>query len=74
MDCVNFDSDAAWEKYDTNCYIIDDKKIGQIIINDATDLKSISDGIYDFLISSNNLEHIANPIKALFEFDCVFIA
>jgi ubiquinone/menaquinone biosynthesis C-methylase UbiE len=34
---------------------------------DASDLSSIADQSYDFVLSSHNLEHIANPVKALYE-------
>jgi ubiquinone/menaquinone biosynthesis C-methylase UbiE len=36
-------------------------------IHEATQLKSIEDGTYDFLLASHILEHVANPIKALKE-------
>ncbi len=37
-------------------------------IADAVDMSCLNDASYDFVMSSNNLEHIANPIKALKEF------
>jgi SAM-dependent methyltransferase len=37
-------------------------------IHDATDLTSIADGSYDFLLASHILEHVANPLRALREF------
>lgn len=43
------------------------KPNGQNFICEATNLSSISDSSYDFLLSSHNLEHISNPIKALKE-------
>jgi SAM-dependent methyltransferase len=42
-----------------------DGRTGTQYIADATDLAGIGDGVYDFLLSSNCLEHVANPIKAL---------
>jgi SAM-dependent methyltransferase len=36
-------------------------------IREATDLHGIADHRYDFVLSSHNLEHIANPIRALKE-------
>jgi SAM-dependent methyltransferase len=41
---------------------------GNIFFQDATNLNKIDDNKYDFVISSNVLEHIANPLKALHEF------
>ena len=43
-------------------------KKGDIYFEDATALNKIDDNKYDFVISSNVLEHIANPLKALHEF------
>ena len=41
--------------------------MGDIIIADAVDLSVVKNSTYDFYISSNNLEHIANPMKAVSE-------
>ncbi len=43
-------------------------KKGDIYFQDATELNKINDNKYDFVICSNVLEHIANPLKALQEF------
>lgn len=40
---------------------------GQNHIAEATDLSRFSDHSYEFVLSCHNLEHIANPIKALKE-------
>lgn len=42
-------------------------KKGLQFISDGTKLSEIQDSSYDFVLSSNCLEHIANPLKALFE-------
>ena len=42
--------------------------LGGIYIADAVDMACIESERYDFVMSSNNLEHLANPIKALKEF------
>lgn len=69
LDGVNFSTDTVWEgrieaggdyKYDNN-------KSGRQFISEATDLSQIPTAHYDFLLSSNCLEHVANPIKALTE-------
>lgn len=70
-DGVNFSSETVWwkqNKTDGVEYNYGDKKLGKIFIADAIDMKMINDDSYDFLLSSNNLEHIANPLKALHEF------
>ena len=37
------------------------------IICEATNLSQIKDEEYDFLITSHTIEHLANPLKALYE-------
>jgi len=44
-----------------------DKKPGRQYLCEATALKTIESGKYDFVLASHMLEHIANPLKALFE-------
>ena len=68
-DGVNYCIDTVWWKQGkTEIYMYETHRLGKVFIADATDLADISDGFYDFILSSNNLEHIANPIKALGEF------
>ena len=43
------------------------KPNGFNFIREATDLYGVADHRYDFVLSSHNLEHIANPIRALKE-------
>lgn len=66
-DCVNFAVDTVWGRNIGNLYQYNETILGQQIIADATDLSVIDSEKYDFLLSSNNLEHIANPIKAIME-------
>lgn len=70
LDGVNFNTDTIWTgsqsdgeafKYETS------KKSGRKYICDAVDLNLIPSEKYDFIISCNNLEHIANPLKAMQE-------
>jgi SAM-dependent methyltransferase len=69
LDGVNFSTNTIWEggleAGDTFNYY--HKKTGRQFITEATDLTGIASERYDFLLSSNCLEHIANPIKALKE-------
>jgi SAM-dependent methyltransferase len=69
LDGVNFSTDTVWEgrikagekfNYGGN-------KSGRQFISEATDLSEIETARYDFVLSSNCLEHVANPIKALTE-------
>lgn len=41
------------------------KPAGHNYIADGTDLHQFADASYDFVLSCHNLEHIANPVKAL---------
>lgn len=70
LDGCNFSATTIWEgdiqggeTYDYDAR----KKKGVQYILEAVDLKPIPDAKYDFVISSNCLEHVANPIKALKE-------
>ncbi|HXR84042.1 MAG TPA: methyltransferase domain-containing protein [Hanamia sp.] len=68
LDGVNFSDKTIWEgelQQGNNYHY--EGKTGFQFIAEGTELKEIKDDHYDFLLSSNNLEHIANPIKALFE-------
>lgn len=67
-DGVNFSEDTVWWRKEKKGYCWKEKELGQVYIADATDLLLIEDNKYDFVLSSNNLEHIANPLKALEEF------
>jgi SAM-dependent methyltransferase len=69
LDGVNFSRDTVWEGNieEGNNFSYYYKKSGHQFIADATDLSGIATAQYDFLLSSNCLEHVANPIKALTE-------
>jgi len=70
LDNVNFSSSSYWEGSNLktgeyfNYY---EKKIGYQYICEATNLYEVGNKYYDFLLSSNCLEHIANPLKAIKE-------
>ena len=67
-DNINFSLITTWwvgEKSDK--YVFKNRTLGEIYILDATNLTNIADDTYDFVLTSNCLEHIANPIKALKE-------
>lgn len=69
MDGANFSADTIWEgriKAGENFNYYDNKS-GRQYIAETTDLREIATARYDFLLSSNCLEHLANPIKGLAE-------
>lgn len=66
VDGVNFSAhtiwdspSAKWSKYNLIR--------GDQIVADGVNLSCIDDESYEVVLSSNNLEHIANPVKALIE-------
>ena len=70
LDNCNFSSQTVWEGQieDGYTYKFDDSKsLGYQYVIDTTDLNKIASNKYDFILSSHVIEHIANPIKALFE-------
>jgi SAM-dependent methyltransferase len=69
LDCVNFSNTTMWEGSieEGNSFVFYKNKTGKQIVADAVSLANINDCSYDFLISSNCLEHIANPLKAVEE-------
>ncbi len=69
IDNVDYASRTIWNGCSTS-----DKGLhlySSVIISDATSLHDIPDKKYDFVASSHVLEHIANPLKALFEWNRV---
>lgn len=69
IDNCNFASETVWKNSISEGYTFnyEKSKVGYQYINEATDLKNIADKAYDFVLSSNTLEHTANPILALQE-------
>lgn len=71
IDGVNFSNETIWEgtvKEGKN-YNYYSGKTGFQYISEATDLQNIPSKSYDFILSSHCLEHVANPIKALQEWN-----
>jgi SAM-dependent methyltransferase len=68
LDNVVFSADTVWMKFhDMQYRFHPQKEPGKLILADAVDLTLISDQVYDCVLSSHTLEHIANPIKAMKE-------
>jgi SAM-dependent methyltransferase len=69
LDGVNFASSTIWEGSIKagDSYRFHGWRKGTQYVADATDLSQIESGSYDFLLSSNCLEHVANPLKAMAE-------
>ena len=69
IDGVNYSAQTVWEGslQQGKTYNYYEDKIGIQYIVEATNLKGIPDDQYDFVLSCHSLEHVANPIKALYE-------
>ncbi len=67
LDAVNFSDRTVWEGSirPGRTFRYGRGRTGEQFVCDATDLSPLGSGAYDFVLSSNCLEHIANPIKAL---------
>lgn len=71
IDGANFSNETVWtgNVKTENGFYMNGKLIcnggGHLYISDATDLEMVPDNMYDFILSSNNIEHIANPMKAI---------
>jgi SAM-dependent methyltransferase len=67
LDNCDFSRSTAWTEHTDLYNFSPNKQPGKNIFCDASDLSGIPDNSYDFLLSSHNLEHFANPVKALYE-------
>lgn len=66
-DGVNYSEATVWGTMKGE-YIVNGKSLGECFTLEATKMNTIQAGIYDFLLSSNVLEHTANPLAATREF------
>ncbi len=74
VDNCNFSSETPWEKNLTatkSFYYNPNKEPGMQFCTEASDLHMIEDETYDFVASCHMLEHSANPIKVLYEWQRV---
>jgi len=68
LDNCNFNEANFWSSLKEGELIkFDNKNSGKQIIADASELIKIEDSSYDILLNSHVIEHIANPIKALYD-------
>lgn len=67
LDNCDFSRDTTWASHDEGYHFSPKKPAGKNFFRDASDLSSIASHTYDFILSSHNLEHFANPVKALQE-------
>jgi len=67
LDNCNFSTTTIWGSHQEVYQFSPSKAPGKIIIADGSDISSVASSSYDFVLSSHNLEHFANPVKALKE-------
>ncbi len=67
LDNCDFSSNTAWASHEEAYRFSPRKAPGKNIFRDASDLSCVATHAYDFVLSSHNLEHFANPVKALME-------
>src|SRR5665213_3803236 len=69
LDSANFSNDTLWEGrlQDGGTFNFFRGRSGTQFVAEATSLGQIESESYDFVISSNCLEHVANPKKAIEE-------
>ncbi len=67
LDNCDFSRNTTWKEHADDYRFSPDKPAGRSLFCDASDLSCIADDSYDFVLSSHNLEHFANPMKALYE-------
>jgi SAM-dependent methyltransferase len=63
----DFSDSTVWASHQKSYQFSNRKPAGITFFCEGSDLSAISDQSYDFVLSSHNLEHFANPVKALVE-------
>jgi SAM-dependent methyltransferase len=71
LDNCDFSKSTVWAKHNESFIFNAKKAHGVTIFCDGSALVDVPDSTYDVLLSSHNLEHFANPIKALKEWQRV---
>ena len=71
VDNCDFSKATVWAEHSEVFVFNREKTAGSTFFCEGSALNCISDASYDFVLSSHNLEHLANPIKALQEWQRV---
>jgi SAM-dependent methyltransferase len=67
LDNCDFSRTTLWSSHSDSFQFSCFKRPGRTIFCDGSNLIGIGNGSYDFVLSAHNLEHFANPVKALKE-------
>jgi ubiquinone/menaquinone biosynthesis C-methylase UbiE len=71
LDNCDFSKSNVWAEHSEKFVFDPNKSPGNAFFCDGSNLVEVPDSTYDILLSSHNLEHFANPIKALKEWQRV---
>ncbi len=71
LDNCDFSRTTPWSSHSDSFQFSRFRRPGRIIVCDGSNLAGVENGSYDFVLSSHNLEHFANPVKALKEWQRV---
>ncbi len=71
LDNCDFSNSTVWAKHSETFIFSQNKAPGQTLTSEGSNLVHVADSAYDFILSSHNLEHLANPVKALKEWQRV---
>jgi predicted SAM-dependent methyltransferase len=67
LDNCDFSQSTTWAAHDGTFTFSSRRAAGKTLICEGSALSGVADATYDFVLSSHNLEHFANPVKALKE-------
>jgi len=71
LDNCDFSKSTTWAAHSDTYEFSPKIPPGKTIFGEGSNLAGVPDGNYDFVLSSHNLEHFANPVKALKEWQRV---
>ena len=69
VDGVNFAAETVWASAlgEDHPFVYGGRTLGRQYVREASDLEDIPSSDYDFCLSSHVIEHLANPVRGLFE-------
>jgi SAM-dependent methyltransferase len=67
LDNCDFSAKTVWADHAQEFVFSSNRPAGRSYFCEGSQLTPVSDASYDFVLSSHNLEHFANPLKALHE-------
>jgi SAM-dependent methyltransferase len=71
LDNCDFSRSTVWAEHNQTFLFSPGRAPGNTLFCEGSALAPVADSAYDFVLSSHNLEHFANPVKALKEWQRV---